>query len=523
MSTRLGSGRASTAARRSRSATEELDREPRPRLRITTGALPEALLSASAVAIPVSGGSADAPAVGAGAELESVFGAQFAKALGREDAKGAPGEIVTVPVVHDVVETVYLAGIGDGSVRALRKAGAALVRRARSTASLATSITVDREPAAVRAVAEAMQLGAYRYRVPGVDPKTARLEQVTLAVTDPAYEREVDASVAVARAVWLARDLANTPSLEKSPAWLAEAARAAAERHGVAIRVRDEAELAEEGFGGILAVGSGSVRPPRLIELTYAPRGARRHVVLIGKGITFDSGGLSLKPNDGMVAMKTDMAGGAAVIATMTALRDLGVPVKVTGLVPAAENLPSGTAVRPGDVLRHYGGRTTEVLNTDAEGRVVLGDALAYADRRLRPDAMVDIATLTGAASRGLGKRHGALYASDDALAEDLLTAAEAAGERLWRMPLVGDYRACLDSGIADMANVSRNPHVQGGSIIAALFLREFTGGRPWAHLDVAGPARADADEDEVTKGATGYGVRLLLRWLEGQREAASA
>ncbi len=237
--------------------------------------------------------------------------------------------------------------------------------------------------------------------------------------------------------------------------------------------------------------------------------------MLVGKGITFDSGGLSLKPNEGMIAMKADMAGGAAVIATMGALRELDVRVRVTGLVAAAENLPSGSAMRPGDVITHYGGRTVEVLNTDAEGRLVLADALAYADAVLEPDVVVDLATLTGAATMALTRRIGALFATDDRLAAALEAASAASGDRLWRMPLVEDYRCVLDSPIADLAHVPRDRKVSGGAITAALFLREFVGGRPWAHLDMAGPGKIDADEHENTKGGTGYGVRLLLRWLE--------
>ena len=250
--------------------------------------------------------------------------------------------------------------------------------------------------------------------------------------------------------------------------------------------------------------------------MRWRPRGARTHVVLIGKGITFDSGGLSIKPADGMVPMKTDMGGGAAVIAVMSALSALGVRARVTGLVVAAENMPSGSAMRPGDVITHYGGRTVEVLNTDAEGRLVLADALAYADAKLKPDVMVDLATLTGAATLGLGKIHGAMYTNDDVLAGELVTAAFVGGEQVWRMPLVEDYRPAMDSPIADLRNVG-NPklHFSGGSITAALFLREFTGGRRWAHFDIAGPARSDKDDGETSRGGTGYGVRLLLRWLE--------
>jgi leucyl aminopeptidase len=288
--------------------------------------------------------------------------------------------------------------------------------------------------------------------------------------------------------------------------------------------VRDEKALAAEDFGGLLGVGGGSSRPPRLVEMSYRPGRLRRpsrrepHVVLVGKGITFDSGGLSLKPREAMVPMKTDMSGGGAVIAVLAALRDAGARVRVTGLVAAAENMPGASALRPQDVITHYGGRTVEVLNTDAEGRLVLADALAYADARLDPDIVVDVATLTGAASRGLGRRHAALYSTDEPLAEGLLAAGEASGERLWRMPLVEEYREAMDSDVADLRNTSGDPQLSGGSITAALFLREFAGSRRWAHLDIAGPARADRDEHEVSRGGTGFGARLLLRWLQDLR-----
>jgi leucyl aminopeptidase len=331
----------------------------------------------------------------------------------------------------------------------------------------------------------------------------------------------------IAQAVSLARDLVNMPSLEKTPQWLAEQAVAVAGRSGLGVRVRDESELADGGFGGIVAVGSGSARPPRMIELTYSPVGAESpggpggadtHIVLAGKGITFDSGGLSLKPGDGMRLMKTDMSGGATVIAVMSALAALGVRARVTGLVAAAENMPSGSAMRPGDVITAYGGRTVEVLNTDAEGRLVLADLLAYADATLNPDVTIDLATLTGAARIALGASIGALYASDDRLAGALRDAGAAAGEPLWRMPMPADYASALTSVTADIAHIpssmngARNG--QAGSIVAAMFLREFTGGRPWAHLDIAGPARAGGDDGEITKGGTGFGTRLLLRWL---------
>jgi leucyl aminopeptidase len=435
--------------------------------------------------------------------------------LRRESAKGEPGEVLAFPQPGEgVLERLVAVGTGDGSPAALRKAGAALARRAKTAATLAVDLRgVALDDDGLRAFTEGVLLASYGYtRKQNGTPRA--LQTVTLVVGDPAaLQPALTRAVAITRATAAARDLVNTPSLEKTPDWLGAAATRLL--HGLTVTVRDEAALAREGFGGILAVGQGSGRPPRLIEASYDGGGAR-HVVLVGKGITFDTGGLSLKPSDGMVAMKTDMGGGAAVLGALRAVADLGLPVKVTALVAAAENMPSGTAQRPGDVIRHYGGRTVEVLNTDAEGRLVLADALAYADRDLQADVIVDVATLTGAMPVALGRRHAGLFSSDDALAEQLLAAAEASGERAWRMPLVEDYRHALDSPIADLRNIGQPKlKLQGGSITAALFLREFTGGRPWAHLDIAGPGRSDADDDELTKGGTGYGVRLLTRWLE--------
>jgi leucyl aminopeptidase len=370
---------------------------------------------------------------------------------------------------------------------------------------------------AVQAFIVGLLLGSYRFSLSAAGGAIRGNGEVRLLVAGPDDHPEVlGKGITIAGAVALARDLTNMPSDRKTPAWLAGQARTAAAQSGLGVRVWDATELAAHGFGGLLAVGAGSARPPCLIELSYQPPHPAGHVALVGKGITFDSGGLSLKPNDGMKLMKTDMAGGAVVIAVMSALARLGVRSRVTGLVAAAENMPSGSALRPGDVITHYGGRTAEVLNTDAEGRLVLADGLAYADAVLQPDVMVDIATLTGAVRIALGTGIGALYASDDQVAAGLLAAARVSGDALWRMPLVEDYRDALDSPVADLANIPHASRARAGSIDAALFLREFTGGRPWAHLDIAGAARSASDEGENTKGATGFGTRVLLRWLAG-------
>ncbi|GAA0606473.1 M17 family metallopeptidase [Sporichthya brevicatena] len=489
---------------------------------------------ADVLAVPISQGP-DGPVAGPGlAAAGSALGLDLLALARREKARGDAAEIVAIPLTDPAApaEQVLLVGTGDGSPTALRRAGAALARRVRSRERLATSVVAGAGPDGVRAFTEGLVLGSYAFSLRGdtpnangAAPKRDHVGAVDLHVdgrragaAGPAVER----GLRTADAVCLARDLANTPSAEKTPAWLAAQAKKMAGRAGLDVEIWEPADLEAGGFGGILAVGAGSSRGPRLIRLEYtpadAPAGAALpHVVLVGKGITFDSGGLSLKPSDGMVAMKADMAGGAAVIGAMSALRALGVGVRVTGLVAAAENLPSGSAFRPGDVITHYGGTTVEVLNTDAEGRLVLADALAYADANLDPDVIVDLATLTGAATLALSRRMAALFTPDDRLAKALLAASDAGGDRLWRMPLVDEYLPALDSPVADLAHVPHQQHrkVQGGAITAALFLREFVGRRPWAHIDMAGPGKIDGDEHENTKGGTGYGVRLLLRWLE--------
>src|SRR5215472_12875 len=446
-------------------------------------------------------------------ELDNLLGIPAVDLIKTAQLTGAAGQTAqeVARLGPSTVRVVFL-GVGDGSPGALRKAGGAAGRMLRpgdhavssvvASSVVASSVGADGRGPQVRAFAEGLLLGSYRYSEKSAADRHAATQaaatsqaEVRLLMT-PAGSAEgsaaIDEATIIGHAVGRARDLTNTPSVRKSPQWLAEAASQAAAEAGLAVRIWTESELAASGFGGLLAVGGGSARPPRLIELRYDPQehGDRpeRHVVLVGKGITFDSGGLSLKPNDGMKAMKTDMAGGAAVIAVLSALRELGLADKVTGLVPAAENMPSGSAYRPGDVLASFGGRTVEVLNTDAEGRLVLADAIAYADAELEPDEIVDVATLTGAARIALGGSLAAVYSTSDDLAAALIASGETSGDRLWRMPLVEDYRSLLDSPIADLANVPRAP-AGAGSITAALFLREFAGSRPWAHLDIAGAA----------------------------------
>ncbi|MFG1644815.1 leucyl aminopeptidase family protein [Amycolatopsis sp. NPDC049252] len=445
-----------------------------------------------------------------------------------EDVEAEPLEIGGVRITGKAgdVQTVtgdgprWVAGLGDGEPKQYRKTGAALVRAVNAgladdvenggKAFRAAQLVLPEEASGehVTELALGLLLGGYRFKVSTEDPKPAvrTLRLVTHDRAVAAFTELVARATALAAATALTRDLANTPSNVKSPAWLAETAAKVA-GPGVEVAVRDEKWLAAQGFGGVLAVGGGSSRPPRLIEMTYKPSGATKHLLLVGKGITFDTGGLSIKPADGMHLMRTDMAGGAAVIAATRAIAALGLPVRVTALVPAAENHVSGSAYRPGDIVRHYGGRTTEVGNTDAEGRMVLVDALAYGIKKYSPDLVVDAATLTGAMKVSLGLRTGGLFASDDALASSVVAAGARVGEAWWRMPLVEDYAENVRGEFGDVRQTPAGP----GGITAALFLREFTEGLPWAHLDIAGPARSEKNYDEVVPGATGFAARTMV------------
>jgi leucyl aminopeptidase len=313
----------------------------------------------------------------------------------------------------------------------------------------------------------------------------------------------------------VARDLVSTPPNLLGPVEVADAARELVP-DPVEVEVWDEQRLADEGCGGLLAVARGSARPPRLVRLRYRPADPVASVALVGKGITFDTGGISLKrPSSIMEAMKGDMAGAAAVLATFTALADLDLPVEVDGLLCLAENMPGGDASRPSDVLTIRGGTTVEVINTDAEGRLVLADGLALA-AEASPDVIVDVATLTGAAPAAIGKRASAVFANDDDLLRQLLLAAEDAGESAWHLPLWEDLRENLESDVADLINLG---HKDGaGATIGGLFLREFVDGTPWAHLDIAGPFWQDEDRYHLSRHGTGVPVRTLLRWLEQSR-----
>ena len=436
------------------------------------------------------------------------------RALEQASATGTAGEVVELSAAWgDAPQRVLLVGLGGGSPGDLRRAGAALARRLRGVESAATTLGGATDDAGVVALAEGLVLGSFTFSLKTSEAK-APVRSVILAAL-PGDERRaaVRRGVVLGLTGWRSRTLALVPSNVKGPAWLAGQAEALGTARGLEVEVWDEDRLLEEGCGGLLGVGQASDRPPRLVRLSYTPRDAGRrtpHVVLVGKGITFDSGGLSLKPADAMATMKRDMTGAGVVLSVLAALGEVGCRVRVTGLMACAENAVGGRSLRPGDVLRHYGGRTSEVTNTDAEGRLVLADAIAYAAAALEPTVLVDVATLTGAGKVALGQRTGALFANNDALADALLASGAAAGEPLWRLPLARDYEERLESGIADADNGAGGP----GAITAALFLQHFVGGLPWAHLDIASAGDSPIDAYEWTSGATGFGARALLRWL---------
>jgi leucyl aminopeptidase len=499
---------------------------PRPRVETAAGEPSAQLLSSAGTAAVIAirkGPSGGARAARGSAALARALGVDVPSLARRERAGTSAGDLTRVPLERSEADggpgQVHLLGIGDGSPAAVRSAAAVLARSVKGADLVVTTLAAGAPAPAVEAVVEGLLLGAYRVPRTGLKAESgdAAVARVQLAGVDA--PDAVRRGLLSAQATLLARDLANTRSNVKGPAWLAGRATRAARAAGLDARVWTEAELRTDGFQAILAVGSGADRGPRLVQLEHRPTGrgaaGRPHVVLVGKGITFDTGGISLKPREAMLGMTTDMTGAAVVLAVLTACRELGVRARVTGLLPLAENAFGAGSYRPADVVRTYDGTTVEVRNTDAEGRMVLADAMGYARTRLRPDVMVDVATLTGAASLALGRTHAALYATDERLSAALVRAGEAAGERLWPMPLVEDYRELIDSDVADLCQISTDRAVGAGSVMAALFLREFAGDVPWAHLDIAGPGRSERDRAEVNRGGTGFGARLLLRWLQ--------
>jgi leucyl aminopeptidase len=462
--------------------------------------------------------------------VDRALGGLLTKVLQSEKFESKPGQISYVHTGGKIpAERVLVVGLGPhrhgekarGDAEPLRRAAAAAVRRARdlNAGSVAVFMPPDglspRERA--QAVVEGALLGTYRFDkyLKEKNPRAVR----ALTVLEPDRRGAAGAREGVrlgriwAEATCLTRDLVNEPANVVTPTFLARRATEIAREGGLKLRVLERAECARMGMGAYVGVAQGSEEPPKFIHLSYVPAGrARRRVVIIGKGITFDSGGLDLKTADGMLRMKDDMAGAAAVLGLFHALPKLKPPVEVHGLIAATENMPSGTAQRPGDVVRAMNGLTVEIGNTDAEGRLTLADALSYAVRHVKPDEMIDMATLTGAVVIALGQGVSGMMASNDALAARVLAAADGAGERMWRLPLHDEYKEGLKSDVADLNNISSQRGA--GAIVAALFMREFTAGVPWAHLDIAGTAFTERELPLGPKGGTGVTVRTLLGYL---------
>ncbi|MCX4693706.1 leucyl aminopeptidase [Streptomyces sp. NBC_01408] len=492
-----------------------------------------ATLRADALVVGVAKGP-KGPVVAQGAEaVDKAFDGKLAAVLDALGASGAEGETTKLAAPAGLKVPVVLA-VGLGSVpeedesfdeEVLRRAAGAAARALHGSKKAAFALPLD-DASAVTAVAEGALLGAYAFTAyqggekkrsgdKQAGPKQPLAEVALLGAKprDKEHKAAAERATVVATEVNIARDLVNTPPNDLTPESFAAVASATAKENGVKVQVLDEKALVKGGFGGIMGVGKGSENLPRLVKLSYTHPKAEKTLAFVGKGITYDSGGISLKPAGHNETMKCDMAGAAAVFAAVTAVAKLGLQVNVTGWLALAENMPSGSATRPGDVLRMYSGKTVEVLNTDAEGRLVLGDALTRASED-NPDAIVDVATLTGAMVLALGHRTFGVMANDDAFRTALHEIAEEVGESSWPMPLPEDLRKGMDSPTADIANMGER---MGGGLVAGLFLREFVGeGITWAHLDIAGPAfHEGAPYGYTPKGGTGSAVRTLVRLAE--------
>jgi leucyl aminopeptidase len=448
----------------------------------------------------------------AGAEIDRGF-------LAQRRFECQPGQAIAL--LADDGSTVVALGVGDREsvdAGALRLAGAALARNAGDAAVAATSLTAS-WPEHAQAVVEGVGLGAYRFEGNhnGRNGRNGKipvpLERVVLVGRSGIRSAAERGRISV-EATWRARDWVNLPPRGLTPRELARLTVEAAEAVGAEVEVWDEDRIADEKLGGLLGVASGASEPPRLIRVRHVPPSRpRARIALVGKGITFDSGGLSLKPAQSMMTMKDDMGGAAAVIAATLALAELGVRIEVDAWVAATENMPSGTAIHPGDVLTARNGTTIEVLNTDAEGRLVLADALSLAAES-GPDAIIDVATLTGGQRVALGAGMSAVMGTDSALVRRVVEAGEVTGEPCWELPLFASYRKDLESEVADLRNVTAKP--DASTIMAGLFLKEFAGGLPWAHLDIAAPAWADSESVLTRKGGTGWGTRTLIELVAG-------
>ncbi|MGW1887612.1 leucyl aminopeptidase [Streptomyces sp. NPDC001970] len=493
-------------------------------------------LRADAIVVGVAKG-AKGPVVAAGAEaVDKAFDGKLATVLETLGASGAEGEVTKLPAPSGLKAPVVVAvGLGQApekdeayTAESLRRAAGSAARALAGTKKAAFALPVEASED-VEAVAEGALLGAYAFTAyqDGGNGKAAKnekndngpkqpLAEVALLGAKPrdkAHKAAAERAIALTEEINRARDLVNTPPNDLFPESFAAVATAAGKEHGIKVQVLDEKALVKGGYGGILGVGQGAANGPRLVRLGYTHPKAEKSLALVGKGITYDSGGISLKPAGHNETMKCDMSGAAAVFAAVVTAARLGLEVNVTGWLALAENMPSGTATRPGDVLRMYSGKTVEVLNTDAEGRLVLADALTRASEE-NPDAIVDVATLTGAMVLALGHRRFGVMANDDAFRTAVHEIAEEVGEDSWPMPLPADLRKGMDSPTADIANMGER---MGGGLVAGLFLKEFVGeGITWAHLDIAGPAFNEGGPFGYTpKGGTGSAVRTLVKLAE--------
>lgn len=459
---------------------------------------------ADLLVVPVLADRTPVPASAATVDLESLR-----PLLDAKDFTGKAGQSLFVQTPGGPAPEVLLVGLGeDVDAEGLRRAAGSVARAAGRYATVATLLhSIDIEGAA-SAVVLGTQLGSYSFDEYRSEPKDRAFSTLVL-VGEALDDGGVRQANALANGVALARDLVNRPAADKPPAAIADIASGL--HRDVSVTVYDERQIEEMGFGGLVAVNRGADRPARMVVMEYRPEGAARTVTFVGKGIVFDSGGLSIKSAANMETMKTDMAGAATVMGAVQAIAEVGLGVNVIGITPLTENLTGGSATRPGDVMRAYNGKTIEILNTDAEGRLVLADGLSLAAEK-EPDLIVDIATLTGACKVALGASIGGLFAIDDDAATTVASAAASAGEKFWRLPIDKEYRSLVDSDIADMKNTGGG---WGGAILAALILSEFVGDIPWVHLDVAGPARADSSEHYLSKGGTGFGVRTLFAVAE--------
>jgi leucyl aminopeptidase len=443
-------------------------------------------------------------------EAVTAVDAALMEAAGFE---GKTGQSLRLP--HPDAAALILVGLGEEpGYEELRDASGDVARAVKTETAVSLLARADLE-GAIRAVVEGSLLGGYRYR----DYKTEDDPQPSLQTLHVvgAGEDAIKDWVTISEATNLARDWVNTPARDLSPEVFAGLIETAAVAAGASAEVWDRARIEEEGLGGLLGVAAGSNRDPRLVTVTYKPANPRGHLALVGKGITFDSGGLSIKASNHMEEMKVDMSGAAAVVAATLAIARLGLPIQVTCITPLTDNVIGGDATRPGDVLRPVDGPTIEVLNTDAEGRLILADGLGLA-RRAEPDLIVDVATLTGAARVALGDQIAAVFGSDSDVARQVLDAAGRAGEQFWEMPLFKKYRKSLDSTIADIKNISGSRY--GGAIAAAVFLSEYAGDGPWAHIDIAGPAIVRETGGDQVKGGSGVAVRTLVELARARSES---